>query len=91
MQILCKCIKALSIISWEWYNSINKKWLLMTDVKDLYCILSFLSRFRDCIFLPLNFNGKETHVLHSYFEKRNMKSTRGSKFDLCEEYCDLAY
>ena len=52
---------------------------------------SFLSRFRDCIFLPLNFNGKETHVLHSYFEKRNMKSTRGSKFDLCEEFCDLAY
>ena len=54
---------------------------------------SFLSRFRDCIFLPLKLQWyrKETHVLHSYFEKRNMKSTRGSKFDLCEEFCDLAY
>ena len=35
---------------------------------------SFLSRFRDCIFLPLNFNGKETHVLQSYFEKETWKA-----------------
>ena len=53
---------------------------------------SFLSRFRDCIFLPLNFNGTEKkHTSYIPILKNNMKSTRGSKFELCEEFRDLAY
>ena len=54
---------------------------------------SFLSRFRDCIFLPLNFNGTEKkHTSYiPTLKKETMKSTRGSKFDLCEEFYELPY